>query len=160
MGYFPLAREEVTGSKGGETAPPEGPMRRPAPLQVRPPPPLTFMDVAEDMQPRLDAPLHRVEQLHAAHPLHLLGDPVQEAWQGRQQEGNDGAPAAALQSQRHGGPGPSLPGSPRPALPQPQGGEPGSSLHCLGPCGLIPHPTPHPPLPRLLPCRAAQRAHL
>lgn len=40
------------------------------------------MDVAEDMQPRLDTPLHGVEKLHAAHTLHLLGDPVQEACAG------------------------------------------------------------------------------
>ena len=68
----------------------EGPARRPG--QVRPSPtptlPLTFVDVAEDVQPRLDAPLHRVEQLHTAHPLHLLGDPVQEACVGEMTGGS------------------------------------------------------------------------
>lgn len=55
-----------------------GPLHR-AHEEPLPTPAPTFVDVAKDMQPRLDAPLHRVEQLHAAHPLHLLGDPVQEA---------------------------------------------------------------------------------
>lgn len=40
------------------------------------------MDVAEDMQPWLDTPLHGVKELHAAHPLHLLGDPVQKTCAG------------------------------------------------------------------------------
>lgn len=67
----------MTARRGGEAAPPKG--RGQAPPPARTP---TFVDVAEDMQPRLDAPLHGVEQLHAAHALHLLGDPVQEACAG------------------------------------------------------------------------------
>lgn len=42
-------------------------------------PQLTFVDVAKNVQSWLDPPLHRVQQLHTPHPLHLLGDPVQEA---------------------------------------------------------------------------------
>ena len=117
---------------------------------MRPPPSLTFVDVAKDVQPRLDAPLHRVEQLHAAHPLHLLGDPVQKAWQGRERESSDGAqagPAPAPQSRGHSSAVSETGQSwTHPALPQPQGGKPGSSMHLLGPCGL-----PHLPLSLLLP---------
>ena len=116
---------------------------------MRPPPLLTFVDVAKDVQPRLDAPLHRVEQLHAAHPLHLLGDPVQEAWQGREREGSDEAQACLALAPQSPGLSSAVSGTwqpwTRPALPPPQGGKPGSSVHLLGPCGLL-----HLPFPLLL----------
>lgn len=53
-------------------------LREGTPCELPSPPahPLTFMDVAKDVQPWLDSPLDRVEQLHTAHTLHLLGDPV------------------------------------------------------------------------------------
>lgn len=38
----------------------------------------TFVDVSEHMQLGLHSPLHRVEELHAPHPLHLPRDPVQK----------------------------------------------------------------------------------
>lgn len=57
--------------------PSEGPVRG-TPHEVPFPPAhlLTFMDVAKDVQPWLDSPLDCVEQLHTAHTLHLLRDPV------------------------------------------------------------------------------------
>lgn len=43
-----------------------------------------YVDVAkDDLQLRLGQPF-TVLSSSAAHPLHLLGDPVQEAWQGRE----------------------------------------------------------------------------
>lgn len=104
-----------------------------------PPPSPTFVDVAKDVQPRLDAPLHCVEQLHAAHPLHLLGDPVQEACVRRRREGGDGqgtggqAPCPAdprlqlrgLQVTGSPTPGPrrTRPQTPAAVLPRLQGGK-------------------------------------
>lgn len=52
------------------------------PPNTQPPtcsPHLTFVDVAKNVQSWLDPPLHCVQQLHTPYPLHLLGDPVQEA---------------------------------------------------------------------------------
>jgi len=150
--------------KGGEGAPLQGPRGVPPP-----PPTPTFVDVAKDMQPRLDAPLHRVEQLHAAHPLHLLGDPVQEACVRKGQEGSDRVQEArppAPQTPRRSfcvsetrDPGfrdrAELPPSSQQALPRPpcprlQGGKARGSTTCrLGPGHLDP-----------LLCRATQTAML
>lgn len=88
-------------AEGRQMAPLKGQLG--APAREVPLYPLTFMDVAKDMQPWLDTPLHRVQQLHAAHALHLLGDPVQEACAGR-----NGAMMGSWRAQL---PAPHIPGS-------------------------------------------------
>lgn len=41
---------------------------------------LTFMNPTKDMQLGPDSPLHCVQQLHTAHSLQLLGNPVSKTW--------------------------------------------------------------------------------